>query len=632
MKPEVLVKTGLEHKNRGNLVAAEQCYRQALQQAPGYLPALGNLAVVLRLAGRQGDAASFLERLVALAPQMPEAHFSLGNVYSDLARHDDAIRVYRRAIELEPRYAEAWVNLGNAHLARRERGDARQCFLRAAQLQPALFEAQLGLAMVANIESSILEGLAAAEKALAILPTHPQAISTYANLLKDIGLGERAVALYRRAAALEPAVLEHFDLLLMALTYLGVPEDEWFEEHLRYGRQRELVEMIPAVTSATRRGREKLRIAYVSGDFRAHSIAYFVWPLIKVHDRTRFEVCGYFTGDAPDRETGLFQARFDHWLDAGKMNDQELAERIRADEIDILIDLSSHSAFGRLGVFARRPAPVQVTWLGYAATTGLSRIDWRLSDAVIDPPGTTERFHSERVFRLPVCSYTFSPSPNCPPSGPLPARRKGGLTLASFSNSAKLSPKTIALWARLLHALPTATLKLFIYGGDDAPIAEHARQMFVQHGIDGARIQPFGKREFFQFMDLHQEVDLALDSLTFSGVTTTLYTLWMGVPVVTLPGLLPITRTSASLLSTLGLGDFIAANETEYIDIVCRAAKNLDQLESLRARLRARLEGSPLLDHAGFARRLEDAYCSMWQSYLDGQSGAETSKNETASS
>jgi len=621
MKLDALNQQGLQHKNNGQLDAAERCFRAALEIQPDYPSALGNLAVVLRQAGRPGDALPLLERLVQRLPELAQAHYSLGNVYSDLARFDDAIAAFRKATELDPRSAESWVNLGNAFLGAGQRSEALQCFRQAVALQPDLFAAQYSLARVASIESLIVEGLTAAERALAINPDHAPAVSVYASLLKDIGLGDQAVAQYRRAIALNPANRGYFDALLPTPTFQGANPDRWFAQHLRYGRECEAVATLPAVVpaslTAARRAGTKLRIGYVSADFRAHSIAYFTWPLFKAHDRSGFELTGYFTGDAPDRETGLFAETFDRWRDVHALGDDALAAQIRDDRIDILVDLSSHTAGSRLGVFARRPAPVQVTWLGYAATTGLTRIDWRITDAIIDPPGTTEAFHTERLFRLPGCSYCFSPSPGCPDAGPLPARQNGRLTLGSFSNSAKLTPPTIALWSRVLAALPDANLRVFIYGGDDAPIAEHVRRQFAAHGIDPARIEPFGKRPFFDFMRLHQTVDLALDPLSFSGVTTTLYTLWMGVPLVTLPGRLPSTRGSASLLDALGMDEFVASDEADYIAIVCRAAAELDRLACWRAELRERIQASPLLDHAGFARRLETAYREMWQRFLD---------------
>lgn len=624
MKVEALNQRGLDLKNCGELLAAEQQFRLALQRDATFLPALGNLAVVLRLLGRSGEALPLLEQLVRRAPTMGNAHYSLGNVYADLRRYAEAIASFRRAIGLNPQAGEYWVNLGNAHLARHEREDALNCFRQAAARRPDLYEAQYGLAREACYQSFIGEGLAAAEWALAIDPRQAPVHATYGALLRDIGLGGQAAARYRQAMALDPDEFGYFDGLLMVLTYLGGDEHAWFAEHRRYASLRETVPMLPPVVPATRGDRAPLRIGYVSGDFRAHSMAYFTWPLFRHHDRQRFTLYGYFTGAQADTETARFAATFDHWRDVAELDDTVLAEQIRNDGIDILIDLSSHTIGGRLGVFARRPAPVQVTWLGYAATTGLSRIDWRLTDAVMDPPGTTESTHSERLFRLEGCSYCFSPSPNCPEPGPLPALAGAGLTLASFANSAKLNDETIALWARVLAALPDARLRLFVYGGDEPPIADLARRRFGAHGIDPRRIEPFGKRTFFEFLRLHHEVDLALDPMSFSGVTTTAYTLWMGVPVVTLPGQLSITRASASLLTAVGLSDFVARDVDDYIDIVRRAATEPARLAALRSGMRDRLASSSLFDHVGFTRRLEAAFEAMWRAYQQAPAAART--------
>ena len=601
-------------RQAGQHGAAEQVLREAARRWPGQPAVLGNLGNLLRQTGRPADAATFFAELCRLVPGMPVAHYSLGNALSDQRLWDGALSAYATAVRLDPAYGAARVNWANALRTRGQPGDldaAITHYESAVHAQPTLAEGWLGLASALTQAERIGPAIAAYERLRALVPNQPGTMCDEASLRKDIGQIEAALPLYKQAAQLAPDSPLVQDCLLMALTYAGADPDLWMAAHRNYGDHLAArVPRLPPPPPPDRNGR-RLRVGYVSGDLRGHSIANFIWPVLQHHDRQSFEIFAYATQSAGDQGSELIRQTIEHWIDAATLDDDALAARIRADGIDLLIDLASHTGHNRLPVFARRPAPVQATWLGYAATTGLPMMDWRITDADIDPPGDTERWHTERLWRLPVGSFCFSPSPHCPPIAPLP--KSDRIVLASFANSAKLTSRVIALWARILAAVPDAELLIQLRGGDEPGIAAAMRARFTAHGIAAERITPFGRRAFGDFMALHGTVHLALDPLTFSGVTTTFYTLWMGVPVLTLPGELPITRASAAILKRLDMTACIAENETDYVARAVTLASDRARLAEWRSDLRERMRGSSAMNAPAFTRALEAAYAAIIQ-------------------
>jgi predicted O-linked N-acetylglucosamine transferase (SPINDLY family) len=366
-------------------------------------------------------------------------------------------------------------------------------------------------------------------------------------------------------------------------------------------------------------GRRRLRVGYVSPDFKNHSVARFFLPLLAHHERSAFEVTCYAELKRPDAVSERIRGLAEHWCPTVGLSNDELAERIRADGVDILVDLAGHTSDNRLLTFARTPAPVAVSWLGYANTTGVAAIDYRFSDAECEPPGESDRRSSERIWRLPHGFHCFSPLDDAPAVTAPPNAARGSTMFGSFNNFLKLAPETIALWGRVLAAVPGSRLLLksnFVF---DAAAHRRHLERFAAAGIDPARITilPYMPDDHAH-LAAYAEVDVALDPFPYNGTTTTCEALWMGVPVVTLRGDRHAARVGTSLLTRVGLAALIADDEAGYVARAADLAAAPERLAQLRAGLRAQVAASKLCDAAGFARDVEDAYRAMWRAWCGG--------------
>jgi predicted O-linked N-acetylglucosamine transferase (SPINDLY family) len=363
-----------------------------------------------------------------------------------------------------------------------------------------------------------------------------------------------------------------------------------------------------------------LRVGYVSADFRQHSVAFFIEPVIEAHDRRGFEVICYSNVAWPDAVTMRMRKLADQWRDIARRCDEDVAEQIRRDGVDILVDLAGHTDGNRLLVFARKPAPVQVTYLGYPDTTGLRTMDYRLTDAYADPPGETEPYHSEELVRLARCFLCYRPATESPEVGELPALAAGTVTFGSFNSFAKVTEEVMGAWSRILLAVPESRLVLKAKGLGQAEARERAGEVFERHGIAPQRVEMTGQSEsFVEHLRAYQCVDIALDTFPYNGTTTTCEALWMGVPVITLAGRSHVWRVGMSLLSNAGLPELIAATLDDYVAAAARLAGDVDGLRQMRRGLRQRLGASALTDAAGFTRRLEEAYRGIWANWCAGR-------------
>jgi predicted O-linked N-acetylglucosamine transferase (SPINDLY family) len=402
------------------------------------------------------------------------------------------------------------------------------------------------------------------------------------------------------------------------LAYLPQPDPQTlFLEHRRWAERHAAPLAAEARPYANDPAPDRpLRVGYVSPDLREHPVASFLTPVLAHHDRSRFHVTCYADVARPDGVTRHLQTLADAWRDLPGRSDAQVADLIQADSTDILVDLAGHTACNRLLVFARKPAPVQVTHFGYPNTTGLSTMDYRISDRYADPPGRTEAYHTEELVRLPEVAWCYRPLA-APEVTPLPARAAGHVTFGSLNNLAKITPQAIALWSELLRAVPGSRLVLLTGAGSQADQRLH--DLFGQHGIDRARLELLGRRPRDRYLALYQEMDIALDPFPYNGGVTTCDALWMGVPVVTLAGESYVSRQGVALLSNLGLDDWVAGAPDAYVDIATRWAHDVEGLGRLRAGLRERMTNSPLTDGLRFTRFLAEAYRWMWQRWCLGQ-------------
>jgi protein O-GlcNAc transferase len=437
-------------------------------------------------------------------------------------------------------------------------------------------------------------------------------------LLQAQGDLDAAVTAYRQALTLDPDFADAHSNLLLCLHYRpDVDAAELFAEHQRWGEQHgaPLAAMIATHANA-RDPKRRLRIGYVSPDFRAHSVSHFIAPVLAHHERRHFEVYCYYNAHQVDATTERLKGLADHWRNIAHLTDAEVAALIGQDGIDILVDLAGHTAHNRLLLFARKPAPIQVTYLGYPDTTGLATIDYRLTDALTDPPGASERFHTEALVRLSQGFLTYQPSAESPPVNALPTLGGDQITFGSFNNAAKLNTAVIALWAQILRALPHAHLILKAAQLGDADTAERFRQRFAEHAIAPERLQILGAfASEGDHLKAYHGIDIALDPFPYNGTTTTCEALWMGVPVITLAGQTHAGRVGLSVLTQAGLSELITPTPEAYVERAIELAKDLPRLQALRQGLRARLAASALCDAHGFTQALETAYREMWERY-----------------
>ena len=635
----------LAHQAAGRLGEAEALCRDIIQHRPDHADAHDLLGVVLALGGRNTEAASSLERAVALAPSVAAYHNNLGNVLSSLGQGDMAVAAYGRALTLRPDDAQTLNNLGTVLKAAGRLSDAREAYERALALRPDYAEAHsnygnvlldLGhireaaeshrralainpdYAVAHNNLGSALKRLgqyeaaaAAFETALKLIPAYADALSNMGEVLRETGEAAAAVDYYRRALDADAARPGIHSNLLYALNFVAeVDRGAVYAEHRRWA------ECHARPAAATHKNdpnpERRLRIGYVSPDFRRHSAAYFIEPVLAAHDPAAFEVVCYASSDLHDEVSERLRALTHEWRDIHALGDGEVARCISEDGIDILVDLSGHTMNGRLTLFALKPAPVQVTYLGYPNTTGLEAMDYRLTDAQADIEGDAEAFHSEALVRLPGGFLCYRPPDDAPAVAPPGV---GPITFVSCNNLAKVTSPVIATWATLLTRLPEARLLLKAKALGDAGIRRRMAECFARHGISPDRIDMMGWVESGSHMGVYGGAHIGLDTFPYNGTTTTCEALWMGIPVVTLAGDRHSGRVGASLLTKVGLGELVAPSPATYVETALGLAQDRPALDQLRGRLRSMIEDAGLTDAPAFTAALEAAYRKMWRTW-----------------
>jgi len=634
--------------------AAAECYRAALRLKPDYAAAHNNLGNVYLVHGRLAEAEASYRTALRCDRQYVEAHNNLGLALLEQGRYKEAEQSIREALRLRPDFAGALNNLGSALQHQENLEEAVACFQEALRLQPDLGEAHINLALILgdidqlagavdyyrnklkfnpdSVEAHFRLGMGlqaqgklreAKEHFEAILKLRPQSPEAHANIgavaLREGNL-DGALTSLREALAESPAFGGAHYNYFFCLNYSADYEPaEIFAEHTRWAREHADPLRNEAAPFANSRQKDrKLRVGYVSPDFRAHSVSYFIEPVIRHHDRDKIKVFCYSNLIRPDHVTARIQAQADVWRDIHLKTAKQVCEQIREDEIDILVDLAGHTGRNRLLVFAHKPAPIQVTYVGYPNTTGLAAMDYRITDAYADPPGLTEQYHTETLVRLPHSFLVYAPPPDSPEVAALPVLRKGHITFGSFNNAAKVVRNVIALWSRILHAVPGSRLMLKNFAFASADARERFTELFSQNGIPAERIDLL---DFLptvsSHLELYHEIDIALDPFPYNGTTTTCEALWMGVPVVALAGRVHAGRVGVSLLSNAGLTDLIADSEASYMQIAVGLASDPERLAQLRVSLRERLRNSPLTDAAGLTHALETEYVRMWRKWCD---------------
>ena len=585
-----------QHHAKSEFEDAKIIYQLILDTQPDHADAMFYIGAAMHQAGDTAQGVEQMKRAAQLNPRSLAYNYNLGLVYEAIGDMPAAIACYRQVIA-------------------NDRGGQWHCTL-AKQLTDA---------------GQLDDAIEFAREALTLLAPHARGIAhnQLANALTLKGELTEAIANFQIAISLEVENAMMNSNYVFALNYGGQPDlTAIFQEHKKFGDKfesfvpRMYVNPLQAKASASAftNSKRRLRIGYVSPDFNDHAVGKFIEPVLAAHDTNKFEVFCYYNNSRVDDATKRMQTAVAHWRMTSTISDDELARMIQADAIDILVDLSGHTGLNRLLVFARKPAPIQVTWIGYPNTTGLSTMDYRITDAFADPIGATEALHTEKLVRMPECFSCFKPPSNAPHVSALPAVARGTITFGSFNNFAKITPEVMRVWIAILARVPGSRLVLKNWCLDNDRMKTFMLDAFVRYGATPGQVELWNPNTSnVDHLNCYNSIDIGLDPFPYNGTTTTCDALWMGVPVITLAGVSHVGRVGVSQMSNLGLQELIARDTDHYVDIAVALANDVPRLAALRGAMRVRMSASPLMDAPRLTKNLEAAYDNMWSVYLSAQ-------------
>jgi predicted O-linked N-acetylglucosamine transferase (SPINDLY family) len=632
---------------QGQLLAAEQAYRRALSLDSKSPDTLNNLGNVVAAQSRIDEAVAAYQSALALRPNDAVTHYHLGIALKRLTRRDEAINAFRGAIRLDPNFAEAHNNLGSLLCENGDAAAAVETLKTAIRLRPQFAEALSNLAIALGETEDIAGARLALDEALRCDPTSERLQFNRAFFLQVHGGLDEAVKIFRDAVHRSPSsavaqvylgqALRDQGQLDEAIVHLRAavdarPDDAAIRSNLIFTLhhylnaageqiQAELAEyakrhsdqLQPLVGSqkAVEEPNRQLRVGYVSADLHDHPVGRLMLLLLGEHDRTRFHITCYSNGARFDSISHSLRAAADQWCDIKHLSDRQVAESVRADRIDLLVDLSVHSSGNRLLVFALKPAPVQLTFAGYPGSTGLRQIDYRITDRYLEPPEAPDSDrYAEQPIRLPNSFWCFRSDDTCNiPIGDPPAASAGYLTFGCLNNFWKINEPMLELWARILRSVGSSRLLLLADPGTHRLKTARALE---ERGVDPKRVDFAERRRRRDYLELYNLVDISLDTVPYNGHATTLDSLWMGVPVVSLIGQLPVGRGGLSILSTAGLPELATSSADDYVHTAADLANDRDRLLKMRKTLRSRLLASPLMQAAPFTLDLENIFRSAW--------------------
>ncbi|MDO9237842.1 MAG: tetratricopeptide repeat protein [Aquabacterium sp.] len=594
---------------------ALQPLQKAVALSPADVESRNNLGNALRAAGRFDEAVASYRCALDIKPDDCAAHYNLGLALRDVGRLGESVASYRHALTINPGFADGHYNLG---ISLKELGhleDAVTSYRRALAIKPDFVGALINLGIALKDLGRFDEAVESTRRVLAIQPDLADAHSNLGNLLKDLGQLDAAVASFNKALAIKPDYPEAHSNLLFTLNYvLDQPTDALLREARSYGEMVGKKAAPYADWPNTPEPDRALRVGLVSGDFSQHPVGFFVEGVIAALANKASDglaIFAYSAHSQSDALTDRIKGSCQGWCAAAGVSDADLAERIRQDQIDILIDLSGHTAYNRLPMFALRPAPVQVTWLGYFATTGVAAIDYLIADPWTLPDAAQGQF-TEQIWRLPETRLCFTPPDVAVQVSPLPALINQHITFGCFNNITKMNDAVVAVWARVLMAVPGSRLFLKAKQLDEGSVRQGVVARFAAKGISEDRLILEGKSDRATYLAAYNKVDIGLDPFPFTGGTTSVESLWMGVPVVTLAGARLVSRQGVGLMMNAGLPDWVASDTDDYVARAASHAQDVAGLAALRGRLRQQVLASPVFDAPRFAQFFEQALRGMW--------------------
>ena len=606
---------------KGDFATSIEQFRKVVSLNPSSTEGWYCLGRSLFSQGNLSEAVSPLEKAISLNPAFHDAHKVLGIIHHEKGRLNDAVTSFIHALDIDPENDNTLYMIGVTFLALKQYAVAQKYFEKATKINPENVSAFCNLGF--SLKDQLRQKMAtkAFVRALEIDPNCSEAYSGLSDIYIEQGHPDEAIPLLKKAIRLKPDNVEAHQTLLLALHYsMRHSPKEIFREHLDFASTFEIPLGQHRPLGTYTRGR-KLRIGYVSPDFRQHSVSYFIEPVLLNHEREKFEIFLYYNTRNEDDVSLRFKKLSDHWHNISNLSDDKVEDLIRNDRIDILVDLAGHTRDNRLPVFARKPAPVQVTWIGYPNTTGLSTIDYRITDSYLDPAGSADELYSEKLIRLPGSFSAYLPPKDAPKvrDSP-PAIQNGFVTFGSFNNIAKMNPEVVNCWSTILNALPNAKLVLKSYNMGDYDIAKSVQKSFLNHGIDSDRLTLLVKDELIrQHLEHYNNIDLALDTFPYNGTTTTCEALWMGVPVVVLEGNSHVSRVGYSIMRNLDYRQLISSNLKEYVDIAVRLASDCEGLRIFRSELRSRFNSSPVMDAKQLTQNIEKVFLEIWGKWYSNQ-------------
>jgi predicted O-linked N-acetylglucosamine transferase (SPINDLY family) len=601
-----------QHQQAHRFADAEWLYRQVLGQIPEQPDCLYGLGGVLLRTGRAAEAAEVLGRASAQRPDNAIYQFWLGSALTILARFDDAIAAFQRAVDLKNDFVEAMDGLGSAYFAKSDYSRAIAAYQRALRIRPEFPEAVLNLSSVLINCGHLEEPIVFCREAIGRWPDFLMFYRTLGWAYRESGRLDEAIDTFRQALARKPDPQIHSDLLFTLHFHDGYDRRRLYEEHARFNEihAKPLASQIQPHRNEPNPQR-RLRVGYVAFDLGDNPLGRFLLPLLANHDPAQVEFFCYCDHPRPD-ETAARLRRHGQWRATGGMSHEQLAELVRNDGIDVLVDLAMHSNNNRMLAFARKPAPVQVTYLAYCGTTGLEAMDYRLTDRFFDPSDQHDSCYSERSFRLPDCYWSYAGPEGAPEVGPLPAATNGSVTFGCLNEFSKVTPRCLSTFCRLLREVPNSRLVLHAKEGSHR---QRAIEQASLEGIDPARIEFFGRNFIHVYMAQYNRIDIALDPFPWAGGATSCDALYMGAPLVSLAGQTGVSRGGLSILSNLGLSELVVRDVEEYVRIASKLARDVPRLTELRGSLRDRMKASPLMDASRFARGVEAAFRQMWREW-----------------